>query len=74
MSDTTLDTPTESRSHERFDDRVDIDPKITNPEALSIVGRSLGYLARVKGLFAAKVAFSLIALIRGCSRRGPARS
>ncbi|MDE0177406.1 MAG: hypothetical protein OXP36_02310 [Gammaproteobacteria bacterium] len=65
MSDTALDTPIESRSRERFDDRVDINPKITNGEAFRIVGRSLAYLARVKGLFAAKVAFSLIALIPG---------
>ena len=65
MSDAALDTPSESRSRERFDDRVDINPKITNREAFGIVGRSLGYLARVKGLFAAKVAFSLIALIPG---------
>ena len=63
MSDTALDART--RTPERFDDRVDLNPRITNREAFRIVGRSLGYLARVKGLFTAKVVFSLIALIPG---------
>ena len=72
MSDTALDART--RTSERFDDRVDLNPRITNREAFRIVGRSLGYLARVKGLFIAKVGFSLIALIPGCWRPGPRRS
>ena len=63
MSDTAADVRT--RTPERFDDRVDLNPRISNREAFRIVGRCLGYLARVKGLFAAKVGFSLFALIPG---------
>ena len=65
MSETALDPQAEDPGRERFDDRVDVNPRITNREAFRIVGRSLGYLARVRGLFAAKVGFSLIALIPG---------
>ena len=63
MSDTAADVRT--RTPERFDDRVDLNPRISNREAFRIVGRCLGYLAGVKGLFAAKVGFSLFALIPG---------
>ena len=48
-----------------FDDRVDLDPHLSNLEAFQLVGRCLSYLASVRGLFAAKLGFALIALIPG---------
>ncbi|MDA1302486.1 MAG: ABC transporter ATP-binding protein [Proteobacteria bacterium] len=48
-----------------FDDRVDVNPEISNGEAFRLVGRSLGYLAEVRGLFAAKVGLAMISLIPG---------
>ena len=65
MSDTALDQGATPPPSGAFDDRVDVNPRITNAEAFRIVRRSLGYLASVKGLFAAKIGFSLIALIPG---------
>lgn len=52
-------------SHDDFDDRVDVDPEISNADAFRLVRRSLGYLAAVRGLFAAKVGLAMIALIPG---------
>ena len=60
MTDAAIDA-----SPEIFDDRVDVDTRIGNREAFQIARRSLGYLGTVKGLFAAKVGLSLIALVPG---------
>ena len=46
----------------RFDDRIDTDPKIDNLEVLRLLGRSLKLLRAFKGLFAAKLALSTLAL------------
>ena len=48
-----------------FDDRVDVAPRISNAEGLRLIGRSLRYLAAVRGLFAAKFGLATIALIPG---------
>lgn len=49
----------------RFDDRVDLNPYVTNREAFRIIGRSLSYLAAVKGLFSVKLGLALVALLPG---------
>ena len=46
-----------------FDDRVDVDPFISNREVIRLIGRSLSYLALVKGLFASKLGLALVSLI-----------
>ncbi len=46
----------------RFDDRIDTDPRIDNLEVLRLLGRSLKLLGAFKGLFAAKLALSTLAL------------
>ena len=48
-----------------FDDRVDVNPTVSNWDAARLVWRCLRYLATVKGLFAAKVGLSFVALIPG---------
>ena len=48
-----------------FDDRVDVNPAVSNWDAARLVWRCLRYLATVKGLFAAKVGLSFVALIPG---------
>ena len=48
-----------------FDDRVDVNPAVSNRDAARLVWRCLRYLATVKGLFAAKVGLSFVALIPG---------
>ena len=48
-----------------FDDRVDVNPSITNMEAYRLVRRCLGYLASVKWLFATKVGLAVFGLIPG---------
>ena len=59
MSETTATPPT------TFDDRVDVNPAVSNWEAARLVWRCLRYLATVKRLFAAKVGLSFLALIPG---------
>jgi len=65
MSEAVVEARVQPHSVEAFDDRVDLNPRITNREAFRIASRSLGYLGSVRGLFAAKIGFSLIALIPG---------
>ena len=48
-----------------FDDRVDVNPAVSNRAAARLVWRCLRYLATVKGLFAAKIGLSFLALIPG---------
>ena len=48
-----------------FDDRVDVNPAVSNRDAARLVWRCLRYLATVKGLFAAKIGLSFVALIPG---------
>ena len=48
-----------------FDDRVDVNPAVSNRAAATLVWRCLRYLATVKGLFAAKIGLSFLALIPG---------
>ncbi len=69
--DNTIDT-TQTRSilsgfeaGERFDDRVDTGPEISNIEAAKLVWRGLKLLQYVKGLFAAKFAFNVSMIIPG---------
>ena len=50
---------------EMFDDRVDINPSVTNMEAYRLVRRCLRYLASVKWLFATKVGLAVFGLIPG---------
>ena len=50
---------------EMFDDRVDINPSVTNMEAYHLVRRCLRYLASVKWLFATKVGLAVFGLIPG---------
>jgi len=49
----------------RFDDRIDLNPHVTNREAFRIIGRSLRYLGTVKGLFSVKLGLALVALLPG---------
>jgi ABC-type multidrug transport system fused ATPase/permease subunit len=49
----------------RFDDRVDLNPHVTNREAFRIIGRSFRYLAAVKGLFLVKLGLALVAGLPG---------
>ncbi|MGI9234772.1 MAG: ABC transporter ATP-binding protein [Woeseiaceae bacterium] len=48
-----------------FDDRVDTDTEIKTGEALSLLGRSLGFLNRVRALFFWKLLFSNVAILPG---------
>ena len=48
-----------------FDDRVDVNPVVSNRDAARLVWRCLRYLATVKGLFAAKIGLAFVALIPG---------
>ena len=48
-----------------FDDRVDVNPSVTNMEAYRLVRRCLRYLASVKWLFATKVGLAVFGLIPG---------
>ena len=48
-----------------FDDRVDTDTEITTREALSLLGRSLGFLSNVRVLFFWKLVFANIAILPG---------
>ena len=50
---------------EMFDDRVDVNPSVTNMEAYRLVRRCLRYLASVKWLFATKVGLAVFGLIPG---------
>ena len=60
MSDSPLaaepaETRREARErHLRFDDRIDLDTKVSSREAAVLIGRSLRLLAQARGLFAAK--------------------
>ena len=64
MSETALSPePAESKReararHLRYDDRIDLDTKVTSREAAVLIGRSLKLLAQARGLFAAKVLLS----------------
>ena len=49
----------------RFDDRVDLNPYVTNREAFRIIGRSFRYLSAVKGLFLVKLGLALVASLPG---------
>lgn len=55
----------ESTSGASFDDRVDVNTRLTNREVIVLLGRSLRLLASAKGLFACKTALALLALIPG---------
>ena len=55
----------EMASNELFDDRVDVNPEISNLEAFRLIKRCLAYLATVKWLFTAKVLLSTFALLPG---------
>ncbi len=50
----------------KFDDRVDTDTEITTREALSLLGRSLGFLSNVRVLFFWKLVFANVA-VRRCT-------
>jgi len=66
MSDSAaIEKPVSNEGTARFDDRVDVDPHISNREVLRLIGRSLGYLRAVKGLFAAKAGLAVIAFAPG---------
>ena len=59
--DTTLpgETEREARARRlRFDDRIDLDTKVSSRQAMALIGRSLKLLTEAKGLFAAKFLFS----------------
>lgn len=65
MSETTpLDVPGSASRREaraerlRYDDRIDLDTKVSSRQAAVLMGRSLKLLAQARGLFAAKFAFS----------------
>ena len=65
MSETTpLDAPgnasrrEERAAHLRYDDRIDLDTKVSSRQAAVLMGRSLKLLAEARGLFVAKFAFS----------------
>lgn len=47
----------------RFDDRLDVESKITNLDTIRLLGRSLKLIKSVKGLFAAKIILGILALI-----------
>ena len=47
---------------DRFDDRIDLGTRITNLQALGLVGRALVLLKNVKALFAAKMVLAALAL------------
>jgi ABC-type multidrug transport system fused ATPase/permease subunit len=57
--------PSDQEDTTSFDDRVDTHPEISNIDSLRILGRALGYIATVKGLFAAKFGLAAVALIPG---------
>ena len=44
--------------HLRYDDRIDLDTRVSSREAAVLMGRSLKLLAEARGLFAAKFLFS----------------
>ena len=50
---------------ERYDDRVDVDTRISNAQSLALIGRSLALIKGAKGWFFAKLMLALMALIPG---------
>jgi len=50
---------------DRFDDRIDLATRITNLQALALIGRALVLLRNVKALFAVKMALAALALVPG---------
>ena len=52
-------------TNESYDDRVDVNPEISNLEAFRLIKRCLAYLATVKWMFTTKVLLSTFALIPG---------
>ena len=48
-----------------FDDRVDVNPSVSNLEAFRLVKRCLGYLASVKWLFITKIGLATFGLVPG---------
>ena len=51
--------------NERYDDRVDIDTRISNAQSLALIGRSLALIKDAKGWFFGKLLLALMALIPG---------
>ena len=51
------------REAPRFDDRVDVHTELTTGQSLSIIGRSLRFLGRVRGLMLCKLGFALVSLL-----------
>lgn len=49
----------------RFDDRIDLATRITNVQALRLIGRALALLKDVKALFAGKMVLAALALAPG---------
>ena len=47
----------------RFDDRVDLDTRLSGSETLRIVGRSLQFIGRVKVFFIIKILFALVSVL-----------
>ena len=49
----------------RFDDRIDLDPELTNRESLRLIWRALKLLRSVKALFFGKLCLATLALVPG---------
>ena len=47
----------------RFDDRVDLETRLSGSETLRIVGRSLQFIGRVKVFFIIKILFALVSVL-----------
>ena len=47
----------------RFDDRVDLETRLSGFETLRIVGRSLQFIGRVKAFFTIKILFALVSVL-----------
>ena len=50
---------------EMFDDRVDVNPQLSNLEAFRLITRCLSYLSTVRWMFATKILLATIGLIPG---------
>ena len=48
-----------------FDDRVDTSTELTNWETIVLLGRSIGFLNKVRLLFFCKLVFALVAILPG---------
>jgi ABC-type multidrug transport system fused ATPase/permease subunit len=62
MSEAALNETTQPKRAGMYDDRIDVDSKISSVAAFGLLVRSLKLLGRVKGLFAGKALLALLAI------------